>query len=63
MNYPVLKDVKAMAGFILSLILSVIAIALALSNSSYWVLFIVISLIVLAVSVFRADRLYKQKGR
>lgn len=63
MNYPVLKDVKTMVGFILSLILSVIAIALALNSNSYWVFFIVISLIVLAVSVFRADKLYKQKGR
>ena len=64
MNYPVLKDVKVMSGFISSIILSVIAIGLAINSSSYWVFFIVISLVILTVSIFRADKLYKEdKGR
>jgi hypothetical protein len=60
MNYKVLKDIKAMSGFVSSIKLSAIAAALAIDNISYWVVFVILSFIVLSLSVFRADRLYKE---
>ncbi|WP_210471330.1 hypothetical protein [Sporosarcina sp. 6E9] len=64
MNYTLLKDVKAMSGLISAIVLSVIGIGLAMNDNSYWVFFVVVSSIVLAFSIARADRLYKEdKGR
>ncbi|QUW20496.1 hypothetical protein JSQ81_11555 [Sporosarcina sp. Marseille-Q4063] len=63
MNYTLLKDAKAMSGFISAIVLSIIGIGLAMKDNSYWVFFIVISFVILMVSVFRADKLYQGKGR
>ncbi|WP_449537991.1 hypothetical protein [Ferdinandcohnia sp. Marseille-Q9671] len=57
MNFPVLKDVKAVIGFIMSLMLVGIAIVLATKNNSYWVVFVVLSLMVSYFSVRRADKI------
>ncbi|CRK82909.1 hypothetical protein [Neobacillus massiliamazoniensis] len=58
MNYKVLKDIKAMSGFVSTIKLSAIAVALAIFNISYWVIFVILSILVLSLSVFKADKLY-----
>lgn len=63
MNSVVLKDIKVMIGFGIALLLGVIAIFLALKDSETWVVFTVLGLVITGLSVFRADRLYKGKGK
>lgn len=60
MNWPVLKDLKTMLGFSISILLGVIAIVLAAINNNYWVLFVVVALSFMFISVTRADRVYLQ---
>lgn len=60
MNSKVLKDVKTMAGFILSLMLSIIAVALAANDNDFWVFFAVVSMPAFAFSVNRANKIYKE---
>ncbi|MCG3419472.1 hypothetical protein [Oceanobacillus jordanicus] len=62
MNYTMLKDVKTMLGFSASIIGSIIAILLAARDLDGWVVFSILSLILLALSVTRASRLYNQKS-
>lgn len=59
MNYKVLKDVKVVLGLTLSIILSAIGLILAIYNISYWVFFVVVSMVVLSFSVYRADKVMK----
>lgn len=59
MNYKVLKDVKVVSGLISSIILSGIAIILAIYSISYWIFFVVVSMMVLFLSVNRADKIMK----
>ena len=59
MNYKVLKDVKVVAGLISSIILSGIAIILAIYRNNYWIFFVVVSMVVLFLSVNRADKIMK----
>ncbi|MGW6150891.1 hypothetical protein ACWFN4_26370 [Bacillus mycoides] len=61
MSYKVLKDVKIMWGFISSIMLSVIAVTLAVYNIGYWVVLVILSVIVLSFSVYRADELYNKE--
>lgn len=61
MNYKVLKDVKVVSGLISSIILSVIAIILAIYSISYWVFFVMVSMVVLFLSVHRADKVMKKQ--
>lgn len=60
MNWPVLKDLKTMLGFSISILLGVIAIVLAANSNNYWVLFVVVALSFMFISVTRADRVYLQ---
>lgn len=60
MNYTILKDVKTIAGFISSLMLSVIAVALAANDNDFWVFFLFVSLAVSALSAVRANKIYKE---
>lgn len=60
MKSRVLNDGKVILGFILSIVLSLLAIALAMNNNSFWVFFTFISVVVSTLSVFRADKLYKK---
>lgn len=60
MKSRVLNDGKVILGFILSIVLSLLAIALAMNNNSIWVFFTFISVVVSTLSVFRADKLYKK---
>lgn len=60
MNWPVLKDLKSMLGFSISILLGVIAIVLAAINNNYWVLFVVVALSLMFISVTRDDKIYKQ---
>ncbi|WP_042222122.1 hypothetical protein [Oceanobacillus manasiensis] len=62
MIYTMLKDVKTMLSFSASIIGSIIAILLAARDLDGWVFFIVLSLLLLALSVTRASRLYNQKN-
>ncbi|WP_440898042.1 hypothetical protein ACS127_08790 [Amphibacillus sp. Q70] len=59
MNVKVLQDIKVVSGLISSIILSGIAIVLALYNISYWVFFVVVSWVVLFLSAHRADKIMK----
>ncbi|PFB13689.1 damage-inducible protein DinB [Bacillus cereus] len=61
MNYKVLKDVKIMWGFISTIMLSAIAVELAVYNIGYWVVFVILSVIVLSFSVYKADELYNKE--
>ena len=61
MNYKVLKDVKIMWGFISTIMLSAIAVALAVYNIGYWVVVVILSVIVLSFSVYKADELYNKE--
>ncbi|KSU62705.1 hypothetical protein AS034_11395 [[Bacillus] enclensis] len=60
MNKKVLTDLKSVMGFITALSLSIAAIILAVSDSQLWVVAIVFSLVILALSVRRAERLYRE---
>ncbi|PDY77402.1 hypothetical protein [Bacillus cereus] len=60
MNCKLLKDTKIIRGFISSIMLSVIAVALAVYNIGYWVVLVILSVIVLSFSVFKADELYNK---
>ncbi|MBH9965252.1 hypothetical protein I7V34_04905 [Bacillus sp. V3] len=60
MNKKVLTDLKSVIGFITALSLSIAAIILAVSDSQLWVVAIVFSLVILALSVRRAERLYRE---
>ncbi|MDY0854335.1 damage-inducible protein DinB [Bacillus thuringiensis] len=63
MNYKILKDVKILRGFFFSIVLSVLAVAVALAiyNIGYWVVLVILSVIVLSFSVYRADELYSKE--
>jgi hypothetical protein len=56
MNWPVLKDVKTVTGFITALILSVVGIILAAGDQGIWVISVVMALMVLSYSVRRAEK-------
>lgn len=60
MNYKGLKDVKVITGFIASMILPLIAVALAANDNDFWVFFVFISFVVLSFSVSRANKIYKE---
>ncbi|RDW14998.1 hypothetical protein [Oceanobacillus chungangensis] len=62
MNWSVLKDLKTMFGFITSILLGVFAIVLAVNNNKLWVLFVVVALILMLFSVFRADKIHKHNN-
>ncbi|GGD21439.1 hypothetical protein [Pontibacillus salipaludis] len=57
MNWAVLKDWKTNIGFVLGILLNIVAIILAASNIGYWILFLFSGQLVTVVSTFRADRL------
>lgn len=60
MSWSVLKDIKTMLGFITSLLSAVVAVVMSINNSSYWIVFVVFSLLISFFSVRRADSVYKQ---
>ncbi|MCA1011603.1 hypothetical protein [Halobacillus halophilus] len=57
MNWAVMKDLKIALGFSLSLIFGLAAVLLALYDSHYAVLFIIMAQVVTAVSVSRASKI------
>ncbi|WP_117161742.1 hypothetical protein [Paraliobacillus sp. X-1268] len=64
MNLSIFKDSKFSIGIISSFILSLIAVITAATlDNEYWVVFIVPSYILLFLSIRRADKLYKEKGK
>ncbi|GAB3049790.1 hypothetical protein [Virgibacillus ainsalahensis] len=62
MNWPVLKDLKTVIGFAASILLGVTAIILAVNSKDYWVPFVVVSLILMFLSAFRADKIGKSNS-
>ena len=63
MNWSVLKDLKSIIGFITSSLLAVVGVVLAINNNSYWVVFVVLSIMLSFFSIRRADKLYKQNNK
>ncbi|MDR7080681.1 hypothetical protein J2Y03_005772 [Neobacillus niacini] len=63
MNWSVLKDLKTIIGFITSSLLAVVGVVLAINNNSYWVVFVVLSIMLSFFSIRRADKLYKQNNK
>ena len=64
MNLSIFKDSKFSIGIISSFILSLIAVITAATiENEYWVVFIVLSYILLFFSIRRADKLYREKGK
>lgn len=61
MNYKVLKDVKAVSGFISAIILSLIGVVLAIKSHRFWVAFVVLSIIILFLSAHRADKVMESE--
>lgn len=59
MNFQVFKDVKLVSGLVSSIILSIIGLLLATYNISYWAFFVMVSMIVLFLSIYRVDKLMK----
>ncbi|RLL48451.1 hypothetical protein D8M04_04100 [Oceanobacillus piezotolerans] len=62
MNWSVLKDLKTMLGFITSILSGIIAIVLAVNNNDLWVLLVIVTLILMILSVFRADKMYRGRN-
>ncbi|UJF27070.1 hypothetical protein [Planococcus sp. 107-1] len=60
MNWVVLNDKKTMAGLILSILLSIVAVFLAVKDNSYWTVLVLAVFVLLFFSISRADRLTKQ---
>ncbi|WP_188456460.1 hypothetical protein [Virgibacillus oceani] len=59
MNWPVLKDIRWIAFQITSILSAVIGVMLAFGSNSYWVLFVVLSIVLMGLGVSRATKLQK----
>ncbi|WP_077324770.1 hypothetical protein [Virgibacillus siamensis] len=57
MNWPVLKDSKWLAFQLTSILSAVTGVILAVGSNSYWVLFILLSMILTGFGVNRATKL------
>ena len=57
MNRKVLKSPQVIIGFVLSFLFEVIGIVLATMDNSYWVTFVVLGIILMAISVHMASRI------
>lgn len=62
MTIKYLKDLKVVSGMILAILLSAIALILAIYTISYWVVFVLLSLITLHLTIHRADKLSKNNS-
>lgn len=60
MNWAVLKDGRTMLGLVLSMLLSIGAIVMAVNDIGYWVVLVVMAMIVLSISIAKADKVTKQ---
>lgn len=60
MKSSLFKDVKTMVGFATATLSSIVAVILAVNSSSYWIPFVVITIIIQFLSVKRADYLYRE---
>lgn len=59
MNRAVSKSKKTMAGLILSILLSVMAVIFAVNDNGYWVLFVLAALWTLFFGIRQADKVTK----
>lgn len=59
MSQAVLKSRGTMAGLILSILLSVMAIVFAVNGNGYWVLFVLAALWTLFFSIRQAEKVAK----
>ncbi|RNF39195.1 hypothetical protein [Planococcus salinus] len=58
MKLILLKDAKAISGFVFSIVSSILAVVLALNHHGSWVVFVTLAFIVLFFSVVRAEKRY-----
>ncbi|MBO1628525.1 hypothetical protein [Bacillus arachidis] len=62
MNWIVLKDSKTMWGFAIAILFAILSIVLAVKESEYWVVFVVLAIILTFLSVNRANKIYKSRS-
>lgn len=60
MNTALLKDWKTAGGFVLAMVLGVLAIILAANDNESWIFATTLSTASLALAAFRADRLSRR---
>lgn len=57
MNWPVLKDSTTAISFVLAIVLSLVAIDFAVSNSNDWTIYSIASVIVLVFATSRSHKI------
>ena len=57
MNRKILKSPQVIIGFVLSFLFEVIGLALAIADNGYWVTFVVLGIILTAISAHMASRI------
>ncbi|WJE55459.1 hypothetical protein QRE66_27570 (plasmid) [Bacillus cereus] len=62
MNWTVLRDSKTMWGFAIAILFAILSIVLAVKESGYWVVLVVLATVLTFLSVNRADKVYKSRG-
>ena len=61
MNWTVLRDSKTMWGFAIAILFAILSIVLAVKESGYWVVLVVLATVLTFLSVNRADKVYKSR--
>ncbi|MED1060319.1 MULTISPECIES: hypothetical protein [Bacillus cereus group] len=62
MNWTVLRDSKTMWGFAIAILFAILSIVLAVKESGYWVVLVVLATILTFLSVNRANKVYKSRS-
>ncbi|MBJ8073650.1 MULTISPECIES: hypothetical protein [Bacillus cereus group] len=62
MNWTVLKDSKTMWGFAIAILFAILSIILAVKESGYWVVLVMLATILTFLSVNRANKVYKSRS-
>ncbi|OOR03199.1 hypothetical protein BW900_28275 [Bacillus mycoides] len=62
MNWTVLRDSKTMWGFAIAILFAILSIVLAVKESEYWVVLVVLATILTFLSVNRANKVYKSRS-
>ncbi|GGB58404.1 hypothetical protein GCM10011409_39860 [Lentibacillus populi] len=57
MNWPVLKDIKWLAYQLTSILSVLTGLILAVGSNSYWVLFVLLSMLLMGLGMSRATKL------
>ncbi|MBJ8056043.1 hypothetical protein JDS87_30315 [Bacillus cereus] len=62
MNWTVLRDSKTIWGFAIAILFAILSIVLAVKESGYWVVLVVLATILTFLSVNRANKVYKSRS-